>query len=153
VIASLLIKLGMLTATIVVVVWVGWTVPAASNRSEVGGPGANSNRPAEPNDHPVVALPVQPLTPVQAPAQQQTPKPASGRLDVNRATAAEFETLPGIGPVLARRIVEYRRANGPFHTLEQLKQVKGIGAKKFEKVRPLLTMPAAQPSKHEQGAA
>jgi competence protein ComEA len=50
----------------------------------------------------------------------------------------ELERLPGIGPVLAERIVEYRQTAGGFRRVEQLKLVKGIGAKKFERVRVLL---------------
>ncbi len=46
---------------------------------------------------------------------------------LNTATAVELEKLPGIGPVLAERIVEYRTAHGPFTRLDQLHEVKGVG--------------------------
>ncbi|MGO1317834.1 MAG: ComEA family DNA-binding protein, partial [Cellulomonadaceae bacterium] len=52
---------------------------------------------------------------------------AGGVVDVNTADAGTLETLPGIGPVLARRIVEHREANGPFTSLESLGDVSGIG--------------------------
>jgi competence protein ComEA len=54
---------------------------------------------------------------------------ADGRVDVNAADAAELESLPGIGPVLAARIVEFRDANGPFGELGDLGEVTGIGPK------------------------
>lgn len=59
-------------------------------------------------------------------------------LDINRATAEELELLPGIGAVLARRIVEYRQQVGRFHSVEELRQVRGIGAKRLEQIRPLV---------------
>jgi competence protein ComEA len=57
---------------------------------------------------------------------------------INRATAKEFETLPGIGPVLAERIVAYRKANGPFATIEDLLKVPGIGTSKLAKFKSKL---------------
>ena len=60
-----------------------------------------------------------------------------GKLDVNTATAAELELLPGVGPALSKRIVEYREKNGPFANLSELDKVQGIGPKMLEKIRPL----------------
>jgi competence protein ComEA len=57
---------------------------------------------------------------------------------INRATAKEFETLPGIGPVLAARIVAYRKANGPFATIEDLLKVPGIGTSTLAKFKSKL---------------
>ena len=57
-------------------------------------------------------------------------------LDINRATAAEWEELPGIGEVLAARIVEYRDAHGPFTRLDELLQVDGIGQGILRKIQP-----------------
>lgn len=54
-----------------------------------------------------------------------------GPININRATAAQFESLPGIGPVLAHRIVAYRKVNGPFTAIEDLQKVSGIGTSKF----------------------
>ncbi|MCS7216409.1 MAG: helix-hairpin-helix domain-containing protein [Candidatus Bipolaricaulota bacterium] len=56
----------------------------------------------------------------------------AGPLDLNRATAAELERLPGIGPVLARRIVEWRETYGPFRSVQDLLKVPGIGPKTLE---------------------
>jgi competence protein ComEA len=58
-----------------------------------------------------------------------------GPININRASAKEFEGLAGIGPVIAKRIVEYRRVNGPFMTIEDLQKVSGIGSAKFEEFK------------------
>jgi competence protein ComEA len=62
-----------------------------------------------------------------------------GPLDVNAATEAELEKLPGVGPSLARRIVEYRGRHGPFAAVDSLVRVWGIGPRTLERLRGLLT--------------
>ncbi len=59
-------------------------------------------------------------------------------LNVNQANEDQLDLLPGIGPVLARRIVEYRAAHGAYQSIEQILEVKGIGPKNFEKMKPYL---------------
>jgi competence protein ComEA len=82
-------------------------------------------------------------------AHAQGPPAAAGRagsagstlpvpLDVNRATAAELQRLPGVGPVLAQRIVEWRDTHGPFRTTAELERVPGIGPKMRERLAPLV---------------
>ena len=66
---------------------------------------------------------------------------AEGRLDLNRATAQELETLPGIGPVLAQRIVEHRAAHGPFTSTGGLREVPGIGERSFQRLADLVVVP------------
>ncbi len=61
-------------------------------------------------------------------------------IDINRATAKEFERLPGIGPQIAGRIVAYREQNGAFKRIEDITKVRGIGPKTLERLRPHLTM-------------
>ena len=68
------------------------------------------------------------------------------RIDINTATATELATLPGIGESKAKAIVEYRAAD-PFHSVEDLKKVKGIGDKTFEALRPNLMVSEAAPKK------
>ena len=63
----------------------------------------------------------------------------TGRIDINRASAAELMSLPGIGPKLSQMIVDYRDANGAYTTPEDIKKVKGIGQKRFEAIRDLIT--------------
>ncbi len=66
---------------------------------------------------------------------------SDGLIDVNRAGVAELETLPGVGPVLAQRIVDHRKANGPFRTVEDLLSVSGIGERKLESLRSHIRVP------------
>ncbi len=63
---------------------------------------------------------------------------ADGTLDLNRAEADDLEELPGVGPVLAQRILEWRDANGPFTEVGQLRDVAGIGEKTFQSLAPLV---------------
>jgi competence protein ComEA len=64
-----------------------------------------------------------------------------GPLHLNRATSSDLQTLPGVGPVLAERIVSYREANGPFQQVEDLLQVPGIGEAKLSSIRDLVRVP------------
>jgi competence protein ComEA len=68
-------------------------------------------------------------------------KPAA-IVNLNTATVAELETLPGIGARVAARIVDYRTQKGPFKKIEELMNVQGIGEKSFLKLRPQLTVGA-----------
>lgn len=61
-------------------------------------------------------------------------------ININTATARELEALPGIGPALAQRIVDYRAANGPFRTTEELIKVKGIGESKMKDLLDHITV-------------
>lgn len=63
-----------------------------------------------------------------------------GPININRATAREFDSLVGIGPVIAKRIVEYRRVNGPFMAIEDLEKVSGIGSAKFEEFKSKISV-------------
>jgi len=63
-----------------------------------------------------------------------------GKLDLNTAEKEDFVFLPGIGPELAKRIVEYREKVGGFEDIEQLKNVPGIGEKRFEKIKNRVTV-------------
>ncbi|HEX9997603.1 MAG TPA: ComEA family DNA-binding protein [Abditibacterium sp.] len=59
-------------------------------------------------------------------------------LDLNRANAAQLEVLPGVGPKMAERILTYRKENGGFKSVDDLDNVRGIGEKRMEKLRPLV---------------
>ncbi|MBU0601715.1 MAG: helix-hairpin-helix domain-containing protein [Gammaproteobacteria bacterium] len=65
---------------------------------------------------------------------------AVAALDLNSASVAELDALPGVGPSRAQAIVDYRAAHGPFRALDELARVKGIGDKTLAELRPLLTV-------------
>jgi hypothetical protein len=70
------------------------------------------------------------------PDRSEKPQPAERLINVNTATTAEPEVLPGIGPVLALRIIEGR----PYRSVEELERVKGIGPKRLGEIRPLVRL-------------
>jgi competence protein ComEA len=61
-------------------------------------------------------------------------------IDLNRATAEKLQLLPGVGPALSKRIVEYREAKGEFDRIEDVMQVSGIGPKTFEAIKDYVTV-------------
>ena len=96
-------------------------------------------------------VPVSASQDAKAPARSAKLAPSSLVVNVNTASAAEFEALPGIGPKLAARIIDYRQKNGPFKKIEDLMNVQGLGEKNFLKLKPQLTLggakAAAQPGR------
>ncbi len=68
------------------------------------------------------------------------------RIDLNKATLSQLDSLPGIGPVIAERILELREKSGPYKRIEDLMNIRGIGEKKFLKLKDLITVKTKQPS-------
>ncbi|HHW28336.1 MAG TPA: ComEA family DNA-binding protein [Syntrophomonadaceae bacterium] len=62
------------------------------------------------------------------------------KININTATAAELDTLPGIGPAIAQRIIDYRTEHGPFRTIADLQKVSGIGERRYEQLKDLVTI-------------
>ncbi|MCX6811055.1 MAG: ComEA family DNA-binding protein [Candidatus Berkelbacteria bacterium] len=86
----------------------------------------------------VTAVPVsENTTSPSSAAKSATP---SGKININTATAAQLDSLPGIGPTYSQRIVDYRNTNGPFSSIDKIQDVKGIGAKTFAKFKDLITI-------------
>lgn len=76
------------------------------------------------------------------PEEQPSHAQSTGQdpIDINQATAKDFQKLPGIGPALAQRIIDHRTANGNFQTLEELTKVSGIGEKTLARIHAQLTI-------------
>jgi competence protein ComEA len=148
---SLLIRLGMWAVTVGIVFWIGWSVPASLDRERETGLAslteANAQGSSVQSVETTAPQAARPPTLPSRPAMETKLETRIGKLDLNRATAEDFESLPGIGPVLAERIIEYRRSNGTFRTVGDLRLVKGIGKKTFERVRQLVSVtPVTKPS-------
>ncbi len=74
-------------------------------------------------------------TVVNSSGQRVSKKVSSGPININRATLRQLDALDGIGPVIAGRIIEYRKKNGSFLTVDDLQKVSGIGAAKFAQIK------------------
>ncbi len=141
---SLIIKLGMFAATIGVVFWIGWTLPTTFDREHnrlaesFEGPEAKIS---SDSGHVTTESPTSVALLMDQASTATVPKRShQGPLDLNRATDRDFDALPGVGPKLAERIMEYRQSVGMFHSLDELRAVKGLGKKTFERIRPLVTV-------------
>lgn len=87
--------------------------------------------------------PEAPEAPEEPAAPEETatePEGMASRVNLNTADAAALESLPGIGPALAQRIIDYRTANGPFQTTAEIQDVRGIGAGIYEKIKDSITV-------------
>jgi competence protein ComEA len=79
-------------------------------------------------------------TQARTPAAPKAQASVQSPVNLNTATATDLEKLPGIGPAVAARIVEFRQKNGGFKKIEDLMNVRGIGEKTFLKLKPLVTV-------------
>lgn len=74
---------------------------------------------------------------------------AVGYVDINRDSVEELRRLPGIGPVLAERVIRYRRENGKFASIRDIQNVKGIGVKRFAQLQPYIHIDRENPLTEE----
>lgn len=65
---------------------------------------------------------------------------SNAKVNINTATQEELDTLPGIGPSIASKIIDYREQNGKFNSIEEIKEVSGIGDAKYEKIKDSITI-------------
>ncbi len=134
---SLLVKLAMVALTMGVIFWIGWTVPQPEPDAVLAVP--EQPLPMLHAEEPVVAAPIpDPIPPAVKPVERSSVEKVVGKLDLNRATEKDLELLPGIGTVLAGRIVKHRQDIGSFTRVEDLREVKGIGKRKFDKIKGLV---------------
>jgi competence protein ComEA len=87
-------------------------------------------------------------TALSAQGKAPAPKPTAttaAPVNLNTATADQLATIPGVGPKMAERIIDYRQKNGGFKKIEDLMNVSGVGEKSFLKMKPLITVTAARP--------
>jgi competence protein ComEA len=101
---------------------------------------ASVNLAAVVSDGQQVAVGLPGATVADGPSGGATGTSGAGLVDLNAATPADLDALPGIGPVLAQRIVEYRERSGPFRTVEQLDDVPGIGPTTYAELAELVTV-------------
>ena len=73
-------------------------------------------------------------------ARTPTIKAPQGKININTATLDELDALPGIGPAIAQRIIDYRTQNGDFKKIDDIKNVRGIGDALFEQIKDLVTL-------------
>ncbi len=78
------------------------------------------------------------IVPGNPPPADSLALPATGKLNINTATAEQLSSLPGIGPEIAQRIIQWREENGPFETVADLDRVRGIGDKRLAKMITLI---------------
>ncbi len=144
---SLLLKLGMVAVAIGIVGWIGWPLhgPHRSDGSPIERQ-EETKTASRQADH-VSQASVLPVLHGQARTVVITGQTGSAQrsadrllVDLNRANAGELESLPGIGTVLAQRVIAFRQSVGGFRKIEDLRAVKGIGAKKFDRLKPLVTV-------------
>jgi competence protein ComEA len=142
-IQSLAMKAGMLLATVLLVTWIGWPTPHEPVRvGDVVSAEGETQQAVLPREEPTIVARTakRPASPTPTAGRSQEKE---GKLDLNRATAEELQGLPGIGPVLAQRVIAQRTTHGPFHTVDDLRDVKGIGKKRMDQLRPLVMVNVA----------
>ncbi len=139
-IRSLTIKLIMLAGTLAFLVVLNWSGP---NR------GADTRHLAE--QHSLLSTHAVASTSGKKVKHSLHNEPSIHAIDINLSTAQELEALPGIGPILAQRIVAYRKSVGGFQSIQDLDQVKGIGTKKLQVLRPLIKISPNLVATKQQG--
>jgi len=87
----------------------------------------------------MVALTIAAWQPVYGQNNAAAPQPTA-QINLNTASTTELESLPGVGPAMAARIVEYRERNGGFRRIEDLMNIQGIGEKRFLELKPQIVV-------------
>jgi competence protein ComEA len=146
---SLLLKSGMLGLGIVVVLWAGWPQPPIGNLDHSSAPIVLSEDKRIQEVH-RESIPVPAISPIVSFEFSSIERERSNfqvaqvplLVDLNGSSRMELETLPGIGLVLADRIVAYRSIHGAFSQINDLANVSGIGEKRLRRLEPFVTVQA-----------
>ena len=150
---SFLLKVAMVVITVGIVYWIGWPLSgshhagrsSALQRDEMQIASRDVDHGRERSIQSTLNGPG--TTQASASVSAGLSHVSVGRLlDLNRANAGELEALPGIGAVLAQRVIAFRQSVGGFQSIDELRGVKGIGAKKFARLKPLVTVSAENQS-------
>jgi competence protein ComEA len=111
----------------------------AAGGAEPGTDVAGLNLARRLSDGEQIAVGVPAAVPPAAPGSADAPASApTDKVDLNTATVAQLDTLPGVGPVTAQRIVEWRTQHGRFTRVDQLREVDGIGDSRFDRLKGLV---------------
>ncbi|MHB8635584.1 MAG: ComEA family DNA-binding protein [Fimbriimonadaceae bacterium] len=104
----------------------------------------------QPSRTSIATTPVQPdatsnsappeVAPATTPRRRTKADPEAGSISLNVGQLADFEALPGVGPAIAQRIIDYRADHGPFQSIDEVRNVKGIGEKRFSRIEPYLKL-------------
>lgn len=144
---SFLLKLGLLAIAASLVLWIGWPT---GERLDLRPAASGKPRDLQQQEQPTLSTSSQ--TPASTPTgpsrsdDRNSVRTHFAKLDLNLATSAQLQELPGIGQALAQRVIDRREAKGRFQTVDDLLEVKGIGSKRLKQLRPLLTIGPAAPS-------
>ena len=92
----------------------------------------------------MVSAPALAAAQAKAAGQTSAKPPVTGTININTASAADLQRLPGIGAKTAGRVIEYRQKNGPFKKVEELMNVRGVGEKNFLKLKTQISVGAAK---------
>jgi competence protein ComEA len=125
---SLLIKGSILAMGLVLVLWLGWTVPTLQE--------TNSPSPDRDTVHHLIQKGSPREIGNQNPVTKEFRATHRATLNINKGSAQELEVLPGIGPILAARIVARRKTVGEFRYKEDLLSIKGIGERRLARILP-----------------
>ncbi len=136
-IRSLMIKAAMLAATVGLILWIGWPVPQPHRLDPLPSQGPARGE---------TAWKLSGQRSIEVPRGEEASPSGDteshvrthSKLNLNRATLEDLQLLPGVGTILAKRILERREKKGNFHSVDELLEVKGIGKKRLDGIRPLI---------------
>ncbi len=137
-IRSLLIKAAMLAVTAGLVLWIGWPLPTQEKRVPASLDSRETGEAATVRADGTAGHTRATRTHRSLSTRSSGLSAGGAKLDLNRASVEELTHLPGIGQVLAKRIISHRKNNGLYQSVEDLLEVKGIGKKRMKRLRSLI---------------